>query len=300
MNDIQKATIAAIVNVFETGRPRGDYSAIAVMKGDTGHLSYGRSQVSLGSGRLFDLLNQYCQADEAEFKDKLTPLLPRFQRRDTSLDQDTEVKDLLKRAGTDPVMRCTQDQFFNANYLGPACEKAAEFGIATALGNAVVYDSFVQGGWGKLSPRLGKITSPQNEQAWVSKYVAIRKDWLLGLHAPLPSTVYRMDGFSSLIAGDKWDLPLPLKVHNVSITQEVLMIAGAPAAQRDLVLVSPYLRGDDVKAVQKALSDHGENNACDGVYGPFTDALAKKWKSSQGITETGVGPQTRKSLGLAA
>jgi chitosanase len=303
MNDIQKATIAAIVNVFETGRPRGDYSAIAVMKGDTGHLSYGRSQVSLGSGKLFQLLSQYCQAADAKFKDQLTPLLPRFQRIDTSLDQDADTKALLKQAGTDPVMRSTQDQFFNQKYLGPACEAAEQFGIASALGNAVVYDSFVQGGWGRLSPRLGKVTASQNEKDWVGKYVGIRKDWLLGLHTPLPSTVYRMDSFSSLIGDDKWDLPLPIKVHNVSITPDLLMIAGAApsATARILTLVSPYMRGDDVKEVQTALNNNGLTNGCDGVYGPFTDALAKKWKVSKGITtETGVGPLTRKSLGLAA
>src|SRR4051794_41034038 len=132
MNDIQKATIAAIVNVFETGRPRGNYSAIAVMKGDTGHLSYGRSQVSLGSGKLFELLERYCQEDTAKFKNDLRPLLPRFQRRDTSLDQDDGTKALLKQAGTDPVMQCTQDQFFNDNFLGPACRSAADFGLTTA------------------------------------------------------------------------------------------------------------------------------------------------------------------------
>ena len=44
MNDLQKATSAAIVNIFETGRVRGDYGAIAVLKGDSGHLSYGRSK----------------------------------------------------------------------------------------------------------------------------------------------------------------------------------------------------------------------------------------------------------------
>jgi chitosanase len=302
MNDVQKATIAAIVNVFESGRPRGDYGAIAVIKGDTGHLSYGRSQVSLGSGKLFELLSLYCQESSAKFAGQITPLLPRFQRKDTSLDQDSTVKDLLKQAGKeDPAMQHTQDQFFNTHYLGPACQAAEEFGIASALGNAVVYDSFVQGGWGRLSPRLGKVAAARNEQDWVTKYVDIRKQWLLGLHPPLPSTVYRMDTFSGLIAGAKWELPLPITVHNVSVTQDVLMIAGAPStgiAQRALVQVSPYMRGDDIVAVQKALQSKGFDNACDGVYGPFTDTLVTKWKISAGITESGVGPQTRKSLSL--
>jgi chitosanase len=300
ITDTQKATIAAIVNVFESGRPQGDYSAIAVMKGDAGHLSYGRSQVSLGSGKLYELLKQYCQADKAQFADRLTPLLARFQRRDTTLDQDKDVKDLLKQAGTDPVMRITQDQFFNTNYLGPATSSAEATGITTALGNAVVYDSFVQGGWGRLSPRLGKISVAQAEQNWVSSYIELRRNWLLSLHPPLPSTVYRMDSFQSLINGKNWDLELPIQVHSVSITLEVLMISGAPqaATPRTLALLSPYMRGEDVKDVQAKLNDNGLTNPGDGVYGPFTDALAKRWKTTKGITETGVGPATRKSLGL--
>jgi chitosanase len=52
VNDLQQKTVRAIVNVFETGHLEGNYSAIAVLKGDRGHLSYGRSQATLGSGSL--------------------------------------------------------------------------------------------------------------------------------------------------------------------------------------------------------------------------------------------------------
>src|SRR5215813_9486401 len=67
MNTIQAATAVAIVNVFETGRVRGDYGGMAVLDGDTGHLSYGRSQASLGSGSLFALLDEYCAQPGAQF-----------------------------------------------------------------------------------------------------------------------------------------------------------------------------------------------------------------------------------------
>ena len=33
MTDLQKTTIRAMVNIFESGRIHGDYGAIAVMKG---------------------------------------------------------------------------------------------------------------------------------------------------------------------------------------------------------------------------------------------------------------------------
>lgn len=301
MTDLQKATIAAIVNVFESGKPRGDYGAIAVLKGDKGHLSYGRSQVTLGSGTLYGLLSLYCDQPGAAFVAALRPQLERFRTRDVSLDVDTAVKQLLQRAGReDPVMRASQDQYFNDNYLSPACRHAEQFGVTKALGQAVVYDSHVQGGWDKLCPRIGPVTQ-KGEEDWVGRYVKMRRDWLSGLTDPLPSTVYRMDAFSNLIAAKNWDLALPVTVHGVTVAPETL-ISGEPpvpgSVARTLVMRSPYLRGDDVVALQRALDKNGLKNSCDGIYGPFTEVIVRKWQESKGIKEDGVGPDTRTSLAL--
>jgi chitosanase len=301
MNDLQKATAAAIVNVFETGRVRGDYGAIAVLKGDSGHLSYGRSQTTLGSGNLYKLLNLYCQQPTAQFAQPMKPFLPRFQQRDFTLDNDQTVRLLLRQAGQqDPVMRATQDQFFNAAYFAPASRHAEACGINLPLGLAIVYDSHVQGGWDKLRTRVSGAPA-SDEQAWLGRYVDVRRKWLSGLNPPLPSTTYRMDTFHALITGNAWDLPIPMKVHGVTITAEALMSGDRPlpgSTRRNLKLTSPYLRGDDVSALQQALKGKGISNAMDGVYGPLTDVLVKKWQRQNGIDEDGVGAATLKSLGL--
>lgn len=301
MNDLQKATSAAIVNVFESGRVRGDYGAITVLKGDSGHLSYGRSQTTLGSGSLFRLLQRYCQVSSAKFATQLAPFLPRFEQKDLSLDTDKDVRALLQQAGReDPVMREMQDQFFNENYLGPACRHAEEVGITSALGQTVVYDSHIQGGWGRIKARVGPLTA-RGENDWVKTYVAARKAWLQSLAPPLPSTVYRMDAFSTLIDGGKWDLPLPIAVHGVEISAASLAGDVPPASatgKRTLRLATPYLRGDDVKALQLALANNGLANSADGIYGPFTDALVRNWQGSKTIQEDGAGPKTLQSLGL--
>jgi chitosanase len=301
MNDLQKAVAGAIVNVFETGRVRGDYGAIAVLKGDTGHLSYGRSQITLGSGNLFKLLDQYCQQSGALFGDDLKPLLPRFQQKDISLDNDSAARDLLQRAGRqDPVMCATQDRFFNVNYLDPACRAAESIGVMVPLGQAVVYDSHVQGGWADLEKRIGPVTE-SGDKDWVQNYVTMRRQWLSGLAPPLPNTVYRMDSFNTLIGQNKWDLSLPLAVHGVTITEEALAGVEVPvpaAPKRVLRLTTPYMRGDDVKALQQALAAKGLGDSSDGVYGPLTDVLVKKWQASAKLVEDGVGPATRASLGL--
>jgi chitosanase len=301
MNDLQKAVSAAIVNIFETGRVRGDYGAVAVLKGDSGHLSCGRSQTTLGSGNLSKLLTQYCQLSNAQFASELKPFLPRFERKDFSLDTDTTVCQLLQRAGReDPVMRATQDQFFSENYLDPACRAAESVGITSALGQTVVYDSRVQGGWAKLQARVGPLTA-RGEQDWVKTYVSVRKAWLQSLAPPLPSTVYRMDAFSILMEQSKWDLSLPLAVHGVEITEAALAgdaVAPGTAAKRTLRITRPYLRGSDVTALQQALARNGLPNSADGIYGPFTDTLVRKWQSSQAIQEDGAGPKTMQSLGV--
>jgi chitosanase len=120
MNDLQKHTAKAIINIFETGRVRGRYVAVTVLKGDTGHLSYGRSQATLGSGSLYLLLKDYCEAANARFAPQLVPLLPRFRNKDFTLDDDRGVRDLLEDAGDDPVMQTTQDTFFDRSYWQPA------------------------------------------------------------------------------------------------------------------------------------------------------------------------------------
>jgi peptidoglycan hydrolase-like protein with peptidoglycan-binding domain len=70
------------------------------------------------------------------------------------------------------------------------------------------------------------------------------------------------------------------------------------SARRTLKLTSPYLRGDDVDALQQALKAKGIDSAVDHVYGPLTDVLVKKWQQQNGIHENGAGPATLKSLGL--
>jgi chitosanase len=301
MNELQQTTARAIVNVFETGRVLGKYAAIGVLKGDSGHLSYGRSQAALGSGVLFDLLDAYCQKPAATCADALRVFLPRVKNRDVTLDRNQDFRNLLVRAATeDPVMRLTQDQFFDSRYLAPACRAADALGIGEPLGITVIYDSLIQGGWGLLKQKVGAVTT-RGSRDWVQRYIDARRTWLGSLKAPLPSTVYRMDAFASLIQSDKWNLELPMAVHNVNITPESLT-AEVPdqGARRTLTLTTPYLRGADVTLVQQKLQERQRPITPDGVYGAFTAKLVERWQSDNQIHETGVGPATRQSLGIAA
>lgn len=277
----------------------GDYGAVTVLPGDTGHLSYGRSQVTLGSGNLYRMIQLYCSTPRAAFP-LLSSYLPRMQQRDFALDTDLTLRAFLQQAGQDRVMRTVQDQFFDANYWSPAAQSAANFGISSALGTSVVYDSHVQGAWATVRDlttaqcgALGVIS----ENDWVSQYLNVRRDWLANNPNPaLHPTVYRMDCFLSLIQDSSWDLALPINIRGVTIDEGTL-VGAAPA--RILSLTVPPITGDDVRTVQRALIAAGADLVVDGVFGPQTQAAVEQFQQRQGLAADGiVDPATRSALGI--
>lgn len=73
----------------------------------------------------------------------------------------------------------------------------------------------------------------------------------------------------------------------------------APPAPRMLFLTSPWLQGDDVVALQKALVAHGVSVKIDGVFGPGTAYGVRGFQKSLGLIVDGkVGNATRAALGL--
>lgn len=308
LTELQKLAAQAIVNVFETGRARGDYSRVTVLPGDTGHLTYGRSQTTLSSGNLFLLIDGYCAADGALLATALRPFLPALREGDTRLDRDTGLHRLLREAGRDPVMRRHQDRFFDAVYWEPGVAGARALGVEGGLGTGVVYDSHVHGSWRRMRDRtLERHGTPGDlgERDWIRHYVRERRDWL-ATHSNelLHRTVYRMDSFDELMRDGRWELELPFRVRGVRIDEDVLTAepGGGSAedpAERLLLLRDPRLEGDDVRAVQEALVDAGFDVVVDGVYGPRTTDAVEEFQRRAGLKVDGiVGPVTRARLEL--
>jgi chitosanase len=307
LTDIQKKTAQAIVNIFESGRPLGDYSCVTVMKGDTGHLTYGRSQTTLASGNLALLIHAYCDASGL-LSDSLKLFLSAFDRRDFKLDNNEKVKALLREAGNDPVMKRIQDEFFDRVYWGPALKSADYIGINKALGITVIYDSKIHGSYYEMreltNQRYGQ-AKDIGEEEWIKVYVSVRRDWLANnSNTLLRKTVYRMDSFKELIKGDKWELPLPLIVRSVVITEELFSPAYIPPSvisatgvnERVLFYTRPLMRGEDVKMLQKALGF--PEKEIDGIFGQKTDNAVSEFQKTHGLKVDGrVGPATRAELG---
>jgi hypothetical protein len=69
--------------------------------------------------------------------------------------------------------------------------------------------------------------------------------------------------------------------------------------ERILSLKDPFLRGNDVKAVQVGLRSAGFTINTDGVFGKRTDKVVKAFQKSKGLKRDGIiGPATRAALGL--
>jgi chitosanase len=236
---LQKCTIQAIVNIFETGKPAGDYARVTLAKGDAGHLSYGRSQASLASGNLSRLVRDYCEEPGALHARELSAYLSRLDARDLTLDSDAGLHALLRVAGADPVMCRVEDTIFDRVYWDPALRAAQATGIETALGTAVVYDSFIHGGWVRMrdatAASLGVapaqpqiLAGGRNEHEWIGRYISVRRNWLANHANPLLRlTTYRLDTFAALVATGNWTLALPLEAHGVRITGKDLGVQPA-------------------------------------------------------------------------
>jgi len=307
LTELQKKTCQAIVNIFETGTVQGDYSNVTVLRGDTGHLTYGRSQTTLASGNLFILLKDYCDTPGAEYAQELAGYLEKLSNRDIGLDSDNAFRSLLRDAGSDPVMKLVQDGFFDRIYWQPALKSATNEGIKTPLGVGVVYDSHIHGSWQlilkKTNSKLGTVVSA-GEKVWIAGYVDLRKNWL-ATHSNkiLHKTVYRMDTFLNLIAQNQWDLNLPLVIRGIRIDRDsldpCLRVSAQPKTERILMHQIPAMKGEDVKAVQAFLKAWGETIKVDGIYGPATVKAVEKFQKKSGLKTDGiVGPATRSLMGI--
>jgi chitosanase len=309
LSALQKAAAQAIVNIFETGTIRGNYGDVTLMRGDSGQLTYGRSQTTLASGNLFLLINDYAQRNDGAYSEAMKPYLSALEANDTALNTNSKFRQLLRDAGDDPVMQEVQDAFFDRVYWDPAMRSADALGATSALGAAIVYDSTVHGSWAHVRDMTRKEygeLSRIGEEAWMGYYVDERRNWLATHPNPLlHKTVYRMDSFKGIIAAKNWRLGLPLSVRGLSITEAALNnVAATPVKvpaesgpHRLLRLKSPPLSGPDVSWLQARLARAGIHVEETGVFDQATDQAVRAFQENNNLKADGVvGPVTRSAL----
>lgn len=223
LTEEQKRLIVRTLNVFETGKPDGDYGAISIFA-DGPHeirqITYGRSQTT-EYGNLRELIHDYVAAN-GMFSQALLPFADLVGS--VPLTDNAKFKALLRRAGReDPVMRRSQDRFFDRRYFRPAMRWAEKNGFTLPLSALVIYDSFVHSGSILWPIRMMFAESPPadngDECAWIRAYVNARHRWLGSHRRPdVQRTVYRTECFNREIARRNWDLKrTPINANGVNI-----------------------------------------------------------------------------------
>lgn len=228
----QRHTIDCVVAIFETGRvpTAASYGTCSILNDGAG-ISYGKHQCTDKAGSLDLVCKRYIElgGQQAEpLKQFMNYLATNESAKFTS---DTtkypawlnSLINLLKSAGSDPLMQQAQDEVFDKNYWLPAENQCKEIGLKTALGHLVVYDTCIHSGPGRVGIlRKGfPEKSPANggdEKAWVLALLKARRAWLASSSNELVQrTVYRIDAMVEIANAGNWDLALPLTVRKVKI-----------------------------------------------------------------------------------
>jgi chitosanase len=218
-----KTLIQRVINVFETGTPDGRYDALVVYadgRNGSRQITFGRSQTT-EQGNLKQLVAMYV-ANQGSYAARFEPWLPKIGVK--PLANDDAFKTLLRTAARqDPVMRSTQDLFFDKAYWNRAAAWFDTNGFALPLSMLVVYDSYIHSGGvpGFLRKRF-MATVPAaggEERRWTASYVESRHQWLKHHTNPLlQKTTYRTQTFLDEIARGNWMLDrLPVSANGVKV-----------------------------------------------------------------------------------
>ncbi|MGQ0540930.1 MAG: chitosanase [Blastocatellia bacterium] len=235
-----KMKALAIVNIFETSKPFGSYSSLAVLDDGAG-ISFGISQFTHRSGSLLAVVGEYLERGGAVGRKVIEERLPLLQKTTKaaieSLAADTRFRKAIQAAAITAEMRAAQEQVAFEKYLRPAVEACVGSGFLLPLSLAVVYDSITHGSWERFRD---SVNATLDEKAWITEYVRKRDAWLRSVPR-LKATRYRTRFFLSQIALGRWNLDLPLDVHGTRLSDNDLRIRERTAE------TSAFLKGSMVE-----------------------------------------------------
>lgn len=222
-----KAIALAIVKIFETSKPWGDYSAVAVLDDGAG-ISYGISQFTHKSGSLYAVVMRFFELGGI-VPDAIDKVLPELRTKTKILatSNNKTVRTAFRNLGKDPLMQQAQREIAFEKYLKPALDACEGSDFNYPLSLAVIYDSINHGSYDKIRDKV-KIAMPGNgsmkpeefERLWITQYTRKRDEWLESVPR-LAKTDYRTDFFLAQIARGNWHLKLPMTVHGFTLTESM-------------------------------------------------------------------------------
>jgi chitosanase len=233
-NTRDKLKAIAVVSVFETGKPYGKFSTVAVLD-DRAGISYGFSQFTHRSGSLATVLEKYLAFGGVVGREAIKDRMPMVRRLTANaiqdLASDKSFRNALRAAGITGEMRQAQVDVALERFLLPAERECARSGLTSPLALAVVYDSIVHGSWERLSKKVrvtpsgvtiaSKDATHTFERLWITEYVHSRDQWLASVPR-LAKTRYRTKFFLEQIELQNWELNLPLKPNGVAVTASAI------------------------------------------------------------------------------
>jgi chitosanase len=224
----QKTKVLQVVNVFETGSINGNYSDVTLFfDGPAGangkpikQITYGRSQTT-EFGNLKTLLQQYI-ANNGLFANTIKPFLAKMGKQPSLCTEAVLLKALKDAGKQDPIMKTTQDAFFDQIYYQPAFNWFAGMKFTLPLSLLVIYDSHIQSGTIRADIREKfpeKVpVNGGDEKTWIKQYVNARHTWLANSSKPIVrQTIYRTQCFKNAIAKNNWDLSLPVNANGTIV-----------------------------------------------------------------------------------
>lgn len=221
-----KLKALAIVHIFETSKPLGDYSAVAVLNDGAG-ISYGINQFTHRSGSLAAVLDRYAKLKGRTHGVVASVLQDLRSGSKISMHSaNSQLKTVLANMGGEPEMQRAQREIAFEMYMQPAIDACEGSDFTLPLSLAVVYDSINHGSFGKIRDRVqlnfpASIKPEEFEREWISTYIRKRDEWLESIPR-LKSTDYRTDFFLAQIARGNWNLDLPLNVHGYRLTDATI------------------------------------------------------------------------------
>jgi len=213
----KKKKIQQILNVFETGKPEGDYSNVSIFHdapGEVRQITFGRSQVPQHS-HLHELMQDYIVAN-GKYADRFRGI----NFKNFSLVNNKKLIEDLKLSGTDPIMREVQDKFFDKRYWEPAMKWARDNKFTFPISFLVIYDSFIHSGTipSYLRNRFSEKTpiNGGNEVEWLRAYLNTRHNWLKNHSRKiLNKTIYRTSAMINHLESKDYNLNKPFFANGI-------------------------------------------------------------------------------------
>jgi chitosanase len=205
----KKDLIKKILLAFEQSSTNIKYDKIYIY--NDGKDSSKQITVSFGiteQGNLKKLIDSYCSLN-GKLTPKFQPYLNDIGVKPLANNKD--FIDLLKQAGSDPVMQMCQERAYDDMYINPAYKFCIDNKLEFELSKLVISDSYLHSGSiltflrNKFSERTP--VNGGNEKIWIESYCKARKEWLSNhSNALLRNTVYRMNFMLDRIEKGDWGL----------------------------------------------------------------------------------------------